>query len=347
MQKLRVIQWNTGNVGKVATKAILDDPRLELVGLFAYSPDKIGQDAGVLCDRPHTGIKATNDIDALIALQADCVVYTPFTGDVGYVTRLLENGMDVMSTNLFFHVGGIRGEVKAQLEAACRRGNSTIYISGINPGWVNSVTTALTAVCRKVNCVSILESADCTEYASLETWNYLGMGLCAATPEVIAAAKTWLVMFRDALERVGEALGMNFDDVEFYCDYATAAERVDLGWLVLEKGTNAALRAGWSGRTAGRTAAKVQITWYLTKNLVQEWKIAEDEYNLIIEGEPNLTARIGFENPKTVDDGSQWEATWTTAMPAVNALLQLHAAPPGIATLHDMGLPYGPVFAFG
>ena len=32
MQKLRVIQWTTGKVGKMSLRAILDDPRLELVG---------------------------------------------------------------------------------------------------------------------------------------------------------------------------------------------------------------------------------------------------------------------------------------------------------------------------
>ena len=35
MGKLRVIQWNTGKVGKHSTRAIIDDPRLKLVGMFA------------------------------------------------------------------------------------------------------------------------------------------------------------------------------------------------------------------------------------------------------------------------------------------------------------------------
>lgn len=126
MDKLRVIQWNTGNVGKVTTKAILDDPRLELVGVYARSPDKVGVDAGALCGRPDTGIKATGDVDALIALGADSVVYTPFTSDVEEVARLLESGMDVISTNLFFHVGGIRGAVKDRLDAAGRKGGSSL-----------------------------------------------------------------------------------------------------------------------------------------------------------------------------------------------------------------------------
>jgi hypothetical protein len=164
MEKLRVIIWTTGKVGKLAMRSVIDNPAQELVGVYAYSPDKVGKDAGALCGRPDTGIKATNDIDALIALKADAVIYTPFTGDVDEVARLLESGANVLSTNLFFHVGGVRGAVQDRLEAACRRGDSSLYITGINPGWIDSVAVALTGVCGRVDCVSIYESANCATY---------------------------------------------------------------------------------------------------------------------------------------------------------------------------------------
>ncbi|MCX7863879.1 MAG: hypothetical protein N2423_02390, partial [Novosphingobium sp.] len=79
MDRLRVIQWTTGKVGKLSMRGVLDDPRMELVGVYAWSQDKLGRDAGELCGRPDTvtGIRATNDIDALIATGADTVLYTP------------------------------------------------------------------------------------------------------------------------------------------------------------------------------------------------------------------------------------------------------------------------------
>ena len=178
MDRLRVIQWNTGKVGKHATRAILDDPRLELVGLYAHSPDKAGKDAGELCGRAEvvTGITATSDAAALIAMAADSVLYTPFEANLDHAIALLESGKDVVSTNLFLNVGGIVGEVKDKLEAACKQGNASLYITGINPGWVNAITTALTAVCRKVSQVHLIESADCSVYESVETWSFLGIG---------------------------------------------------------------------------------------------------------------------------------------------------------------------------
>src|SRR4051794_8216768 len=150
MSKLRVIQWPTGKVGKLSLRGILDDPRLELVGVYAYSDEKAGLDAGSLCGRPDTGVLATTDIDALIALGADTVIYTPFMADVEHAVRLLESGLDVISTNLFLNVGGIQGETKDRLAAACGRGNSSLYITGVNPGWINTMVTAMTAVCRDV-----------------------------------------------------------------------------------------------------------------------------------------------------------------------------------------------------
>ena len=45
----RVIQFSTGNVGQHSLRAIIGRPDLELVGVHAASPNKIGRDAAELC----------------------------------------------------------------------------------------------------------------------------------------------------------------------------------------------------------------------------------------------------------------------------------------------------------
>ena len=72
----RVIQWSTGNVGRHALRCIERHPELELVGLWVHSPEKAGKDAGELAGLAPNGVVATNDVDALLALDADCVCYT-------------------------------------------------------------------------------------------------------------------------------------------------------------------------------------------------------------------------------------------------------------------------------
>ena len=341
MEKLRVIQWNTGKVGKLSLRGVLDDPRLELAGVFAHSDAKVGKDAGELCGRPDCGIKATNDIDALIALGADTVLYTPFEANLDHAIKLLESGLDIVSTNLFLNVGGIEGEVRDKLEAACQRGQSSLYITGINPGWVNSVATSLTAICRDVTFLGTTESADCSVYESVETWSFLGMGEPGgSTPELMQRAHDWLILFRDVVRRIGDALEIEFDDIEFFCDYATAAETVDLGWFKMEKGTNAALNGGWNGKVNGKTVVQMRVIWYLTKKLAEGWEIDDDQYHLVVEGEPNINAKMRFTPPEHWGN-HDWDTL--TALPAVNALFDIKAARPGILGLRDVGLPHAPV----
>src|ERR1700744_1282876 len=67
---LRVAQWTTGNVAGEAVKALLKRPDLALVGVYAYSPHKVGVDVGRLCNLGRDlGIYATNNVDALLQLK--------------------------------------------------------------------------------------------------------------------------------------------------------------------------------------------------------------------------------------------------------------------------------------
>jgi len=307
--------------------------------VYAYSDEKAGVDAGPLCGRPDTGVLATTDIDALIALGADTVLYTPFMADLDHAVRLLESGLDVISTNLFLNVGGIQGETKERLSAACERGDSSLYITGINPGWINTMVTAMTAICRDVQMVSIFESADVTVYESAETWQALGFSLPEAPPAVIEMAKMWLSTFYDSVQRMGVALGYVLDDMEFFIDHATASEKVDLGWLCIEKDTIAAIRAGWNGKVNGKTVLQSNVAWYLTKKLNEGWEFDDDHYHVVIKGEPDVDTRIRFIPPETWGN-HEWDTM--TAMPAVSAALDVAAAPAGILTLKDVGLTCAP-----
>lgn len=340
MKRLRVILWTTGKIGKKAFRAILDDPRLELVGVFAHSAEKVGVDVGTLCDGEKCGIRATDDIDALIALQADSVVYAPLMADLDQALMLLENGMDLVSTNMFLNVGGVQGEVRAKLETACRKGNSSLYLTGVNPGWIDAMATAATAVCRKVASVTVNESADCSVYESVETWAGIGFGSHKQSSELMSTAEMWLTSFRDAVASVGEALNLNFDKIEFTCDYATAAENIDLGWFKIPKGANAALRGGWQGIVDGKVRVQANVVWYLTRNLHEKWVIDDEQYHVEIKGEPGVDMRIRCIPTEEWED-SDWDVL--TALPAVSAIPDIKAARAGVLGVKDVALPRAPV----
>ena len=173
--KLRVVQWTTGKTGGAAVRGMVGHPALELVGCYAYSPEKVGEDVGVLAGIEPIGIRATDDIDALLALGPDCVAYMPFRPDFDHVVRILESGVNIVTTMYMLAGRGYGDDVHERIEDATRRGQSSLYASGIYPGHANMVALAASAMCTRLDCVSVLESLDMSGYANEQMFRAMGI----------------------------------------------------------------------------------------------------------------------------------------------------------------------------
>src|SRR4029079_17388743 len=95
---LQVVVWSTGSIGSIVIPAIQRRPGLELVGVWVHSESKAGRDAGERDNGEPIGIAATNDVDALMALRPDCIVYTAGARDsvaVADYDRFLRAGINV------------------------------------------------------------------------------------------------------------------------------------------------------------------------------------------------------------------------------------------------------------
>jgi hypothetical protein len=73
--RLRVIQCATGNVGRHAVAAVHAHRDLELVGALVYTDEKAGRDVGEICEIGEIGVITTKNVDEILALDADCVLY--------------------------------------------------------------------------------------------------------------------------------------------------------------------------------------------------------------------------------------------------------------------------------
>ena len=83
---LRVVVWSTGTIGRHAIAGIDAHPDLELVGVWVSNPENEGKDAGELAELGRElGSKATNDQDALFALNPDAIVHTAMADGFGFV----------------------------------------------------------------------------------------------------------------------------------------------------------------------------------------------------------------------------------------------------------------------
>src|SRR4051812_27816260 len=98
----RVAQWATGRIGVMSLRELIRSPQFELVGVYVHSESKDGKDAGDLCGRPATGVKATRDIDKIIAAKPDCVVAVQDGINLDDVCRFLEAGINIATSRVDF-----------------------------------------------------------------------------------------------------------------------------------------------------------------------------------------------------------------------------------------------------
>ena len=131
------------------------------------------------------GVAATNDVDALLALKPDCVVYNPMWIDVDELVRILSAGVNVVTTASFI-TGHNLGEGRDRIVEACEKGGSTIFGSGVSPGFAELLAIVSAMVCNRVDKVTVNEAADTTFYDSPDTEKPVGFGQPIDHPELQA-----------------------------------------------------------------------------------------------------------------------------------------------------------------
>ena len=337
---LRIVQWTTGNVGRRSVIAAAANPGLELVGCYAWGPDKVGRDVGELCGIEPLGILATDDVDALLALGPDCVVYNPKWPDVGEMVRILEAGVNIVSTAAFI-TGHSLGDGRERIVTACERGGVSVFGSGINPGFADLLAIVSAGICDRVDSVSVLESADSTGYDSPDTELPVGFARPIDDPALPDMARAGTAVFEDAVLLVADALGIELDDVRFEAEFAQTTEDLDLGSWSIPAGCVAGVAASWQGWVGDRKVVDLKVRWRKGQTLDPDWKLDEG-YRIDIQGQPCVRTKL------EIYPGADFEAKTfgdfmvlgmiMTALPAIDAIPAVVAAAPGIVTYLDLPL---------
>jgi len=338
---LRIVQWTTGNVGVQSVAAIAANPGLELVGCYAWSPDKVGRDAGELCGLEPLGVAATNDVGALLALRPDCVVYNPMWPSVDELVRILESGANVVSTAAFVN-GHNLGPDRKRLADACERGGASLFGTGVSPGFVDMLGIVMAGISDRIDKVTVSEAAHTMGYDSPETEKPAGFGRPMEDPELQAMTAEGTAVFREAALMMADALGVELDEVVCEAEYAAALEDLDLGSWQIAAGCVAGIAASWQGRVKGRTLVELNVRWKKAPVLEPDWKIS-DGWVVEVAGRPTVRTTVQFLPPPDFEAKSLADfmvlGHIMTAMPAVNAIAAVVAAPAGIVSYTDLPLP--------
>jgi hypothetical protein len=338
-RRYRVVQWATGNVGSRALRRAIEHPRLDLVGVYVHSAQKVGRDAGELAGVGRIGVAATNNIEHIIALKPDCVLYMPDRCNYDEICRLLESGANIVTTRGEFHnPARMEPAIRARVEAACQRGKTSIHSTGCSPGFVTeALPLVLATLQRSVKSISINEFADCSSRNSpAMLFNVMGFGQKPGASNQ-ARLDHLRGSFGPSLEVTADALGLPCDSVEVSGAVAVARHDVKIAAGTVPAGTIAAQRTRVSGMRDGKTLISFTANWYVSTDVITDdgakWDLRPSGWHLLVNGDVPLDVAITY--PVTPEEYPEMTPGLTAHRP-LNIVPYICEAPPGIRTSVDL-----------
>jgi 4-hydroxy-tetrahydrodipicolinate reductase len=344
-----VIQWSTGNVGRHSLRLVAEHPDLELVGLWVHSADKAGKDAGEIAGIDPLGVAATNDADALLALDADCVVYTATadlrpTEAIADMTRIAASGKNIVSSSVvpLVYPPHVEPQMRQQLEDACAQAGVSCFTSGIDPGWANDLLPlALTGTCEYVTELRVMEIVNYATYAQPTVlFDTMGFGQPLDATPLLLIPGVLSFAWGGTVKALAAGLGVELDELREHHERLPAPEKIDLGFGVVEPGTTAAMRFEVQGIVDGQPRIVLEHVTRLDDALAPEWPqpAGHSGYRVIVTGNPNYTCDVQMMG----DDGDHNTAGLVgTAGRIVNAIPAVCDAAPGLLSVLDLPLVTG------
>ncbi len=342
---LRVIQWATGGVGRAAIQAIASHPELELVGAWVHAADKEGRDAGELAGTAPLGVAATRDVDALLALDADCVSYAPVMADKTVLERILASGKNVVTPLNWIYRGG---RDWSALQSVCEKRGVTLHGTGIHPGGVTErFPLMVSALCREVTHVRAEEWSDLRTYAAPQVVSDIMM--FGKTPEEARTSFMARMLgdgFGQSIDMVADTLGFALDaEKRTTHEVSAATVPIDSPIGVIEPGLVAAQRFTWEGLVRGEPVITVRTNWFMGEEGFEGgWHFGPrgERFEVEVTGDPSSLVTFEKWHPESIEAGlARNPGIVATATHVVSAIPAVCAAGPGIKSYLDLPLVAG------
>lgn len=345
---LKVIQWATGSVGQASIECILEHPDLELVGCLAHSESKSGKDVGELIGIEPIGVTVTNNVDEILAAEADAVMYSPLVPRGKEVAALLRSGKNVVTPVGWFYPNA---EETARINEACAEGNASLHGTGMDPGAITEVLPLiLSAMSSGVTYVRGEEISDIRGYGSVDVVRDVMM--FGGTPEQAVGGPMLDLLdggYRQSLAMITDTLGLRPDEVrvERLLETAVAAAPIESPIGTIPPGRVAGQRFYWDAYVGDHKIARVGVTWLMgEENLDPPWTFGPlgERFDVEVRGTPDTVIAITSWHPDTLEEGlARNPGIVATAAHCVNAIPYVCAAPAGVRTSVDLPMIAGRV----
>lgn len=353
---IRVALIGTGNCGSLALKQLVNDGRFDLTGVWVSSKAKVGKDAGELAGLDATtGVTAVDDLDTIIAAAPDCVVYcamgdTRLPDAMADVRKILAAGIDVVGSGLGvlqYPWQVIPDKYIQRIEDAAREGNSTVFMTGVDPGFVTDLLPfALAGTCQSIEQIRTMEIADYASYdGATVMFDVMGFGRPIADEigdlPMLYQPGVLSIAWGTAIRQLAAGLGVEVDEIKDSVEQEPAPEDFDVAVGTIKKGTVAAVRFQIEGMVKGRPVIVVEHVTRLRGDLRPDWAQPAQpggSYRIEITGEPSYVMDIC---PTSRNGDHNYAAILAAAGRIVNAIPDVVDAAPGIRTTLDMPLVTG------
>jgi 4-hydroxy-tetrahydrodipicolinate reductase len=350
----KVIQWGTGYTGAFALRYLINNPAYELVGVQCHTTGKEGKDAGEIAGLAPVGVLATRDIEALLATDADVVVFMPRDNlaDPSVVDspsrdwyvdvlQILASGKNVISPICsavhYKHLANPE-DFLAGLNEACTKGNSSISFMGLDPGLLtDALPLTMASAVGEVTQIRTFEVLLYAEYTEAETLRMLGFGARPQDlpPEGIDSIR---VTWGGVPHLVAQAIGVELDDIAVDIDVALAPESfITPGGVPIDEGTIAGIKFSVSGIVDGAPAFVINHVTRMREDVGAHWPSVGTHggYRIEIDSFPPFVGEFPLGLPGGT--GSSFaDAMAMTAARCVNAIDSIIAASPGYKTFLDL-----------
>lgn len=336
MERIKVVQWYTGDIACHQIRTIAASPRFELVGAVVHHEAKHGLDAGVIAGIDPLGVVATANGEEVLDLGADVVLYNPPMERYDEIVTILGSGIDVISIMAGWHPQ--KRSAFPALAEACATGGSSLYGTGLNPGLSYELALLGSSVCTDVESIMIrtCEPQDTLSAVFLEMFGF------GRTEEELAEGPSGVhAIFARTLHQITdllcEELGLPHDGTSFDYEFCPATSDYH-GKIEVPKGTMAGLALRASTDLGGTPVACVEVRFLLGAGYVDPAWLEDGPrlgwIDVEVRGTP--PSRLTHE----LVDLPGFTGAWATGTRAVNAIPAVCAAPPGVLSPTDLPLPH-------
>lgn len=342
----RVVVWGTGNVGRPALRAVAAHRDLDLVGVVVSNPEKVGRDAGELAEIGELGVRATDDVDAVLARGVDAVVYTA-TADtrpdaaLDDLVRCLRGGANVVSTAFYplLHPPSAPRALLDLVGDACREGDSSVFVSGIDPGWALDILPALVSgVCAGIEEIRIRELFNYALYDQPDVVrNVIGFGGPMDELPLMLLDFSLEMVWAPMVRMLADLLDVRLDAVTTHVERRPLERTIEVpGMGTFEAGTQGAFRFEVRGVVDGRPLLVVEHVTRIDDECAPDWPQSGigGEHRVSVKGHPDLDVIVHGTEP--FEPSAAGGGNATAANRIVNAIPAVIDAPPGPVGVLDL-----------